>query len=184
VDPIPTLRAWAEDLGGVNFPLLSDFYPHGAIARRYGVFRAQDGHSERALFIVDKRGLVRYVDVHDIDKQPDNDVLLAQLRRIEPRLAARMAVKEEPELGEIPSEGIVMYCTSWCPACRRARRLLNERGVAYTEIDINKTAGAKDRLRELAGGNLSTPTFEINGEVIVNFRREQQARLEEILDHM
>lgn len=154
------------------------------MACRYGVFRPQDGHSERALFIVDKRGLVRYVDIHDIDKQPDNDVLLAQLRRIEPGLAARMAVQEEPELGEIPTEGIVMYCTSWCPGCRRARRLLNERGVAYTEIDINKTPGAKDRLRELAGGNLTTPTFEINDEVIVNFRREQQERLIEILDQM
>lgn len=184
MDSIPTLQAWARDLGGISFPLLSDFYPHGAIAQRYGVFRPQDGRSERALFIVDKRGLMRYVDVHDIDQQPDNDVLMAQLRRIEPGLAARMAVQDEPELTEIPSEGIVMYCTSWCPACRRARRLFNERGVAYTEIDINKTAGAKDRLRELAGGNLTTPTFEINGEVIVNFRREQQARLKEILDQI
>ena len=180
VDSVPCLKAWAESLGGIHYPLLSDFYPHGAVATRYGVFR-EDGRSERAIFIVDKKGIVRYVDIHDIDLQPDNDVLLAELRRIDPEAATRVA-STEPSPAKLPSGGVILYCTSWCPACRRARRFLNERGVAYTEIDINKAPEARDRLRELTGGTLTTPTFDIDGEIIIDFRRDQIEHLERVLD--
>ena len=37
----------------------------------YGVFREPDGYSERAIFVIDKRGFIRYIDIHDIDEQPD-----------------------------------------------------------------------------------------------------------------
>jgi glutaredoxin len=178
VDSVPTLKAWADSLDGINYPLLSDFYPHGAVAERYGVLR-EDGTSERALFIVDKNGVVRYIDIHDYDEQPDNDVLLAELRRIDPEAAARAAAAAQP--AELPTSGVIMYCTSWCPACRRARRFFDEIGVAVTEIDINQFPNARERLRELTGGVLTTPTFEINGEVVVDFKREQVDRLERIL---
>ena len=180
VDSVPCLEAWAESLGGIHYPLLSDFFPHGALAARYGVLR-EEGYSERALFIIDKKGIVRYVDIHDVDHQPDNDVLLAELRKIDPEAAARVATIE-PQPTETSTEGVILYCTSWCPACRRARRFLEERGVAYTEIDINKAPEARDRLRELTGGTLTTPTFDINGEIIVDFRRDQVEQLERVLD--
>jgi len=176
VDSVPSLVAWAESLGGINYPLLSDFYPHGAVAERYGVLRP-DGRSERALFVVDKQGIVRYVDVHDIDDQPDNDVLLAELRRIDPQAAARAPLRPKPAPIEIPDSGIFMLCTAWCPDCRLARRLLAERGLAYTEIDINATPGARDRLRELTGGTLTTPTFVINGETVVDFQPDHLERI-------
>ncbi len=180
VDSVPCLTAWAESLGGINYPLLSDFYPHGAVAAKYGVLR-DDGRSERALFVIDKNGIVCYVDIHDIDDQPDNDVVLAQLRYIDPQAAARAAAAQ-PQPVELPKTGVIMYCTAWCPACRRARRFLEERGVAFTVIDINKTPEARERLRELTGGTLTTPTFEINGEVVVDFRHDQMERLERILN--
>ena len=75
VDSKDCLRAWAESLGGITYPLLSDFYPHGQVAaavRRAALLRA---YSERAIFVIDKRGVIRYVDVHDIGEQPDNEVL-------------------------------------------------------------------------------------------------------------
>lgn len=175
---MPCLTAWAESLGGINYPLLSDFYPHGAVADLYGVLRPE-GYSERALFIVDKQGYVRYVDVHDIEDQPDNDVLLAELRRIDPQATARAAAVSASEPAELPSDGILMYCTSWCPACRRARRFFDEHGLTCTEIDINKTPAARERLRELTGGTLTTPTFVINKQVIVNFDRD---RLRQVLE--
>ena len=78
----PCLRAWADSLGGVSYPLLSDFWPHGGVAQSFGVMRSSDGKSERAIFILDAQGVVRYVDVHDIDHQPSNDVLFAELRRM------------------------------------------------------------------------------------------------------
>jgi len=179
VDSVPSLKAWAESLGGIHYPLLSDFYPHGEIATRYGVLRT-DGRSERALFIIDKQGVVRYVDIHDIDLQPDNDVLLAELRHIDPEAAARSAALA-PQPTELPSGGVIVYCTSWCPACRRVRRFFDEYRIDYTEIDINKTPEARDRLRELTGGTLTTPTFDINGQVIVDFKPEQRRRLEQVL---
>ena len=57
--------------------------------RLYGVFREPDGYSERAIFVIDKRGYIRYIDIHDIDHQPDNDVVLEVLRRIDPEAALR-----------------------------------------------------------------------------------------------
>ncbi len=75
IDHIPALRAWSESVGNITFPLLSDFWPHGEIARRYGVFREDGGMTERALVIVDKAGIVRYVDVHELREQPDEEQL-------------------------------------------------------------------------------------------------------------
>ena len=180
IDHVPCLKAWAESLGGIHYPLLSDFWPHGAVAEKYGVFR-DDGRSERAIFIIDKDGIVRYIDIHDIDDQPDNDEVLAELRKIDPEAAARAAAAE-PAQEALSTGGVLMYCTSWCPACRRARRFLDERGVEYTEIDINKVPESRPKLRELTGGTLTTPTFDVNGEIIVDYKREQQDRLKEIFD--
>jgi len=74
-------RAWAETLGGISFPLLSDFYPHGEVTKKYGVLRAE-GMPERALFIIDKHGIVRYIDVHDIGEQPDEEALFEELAKL------------------------------------------------------------------------------------------------------
>ncbi len=81
VDHIPCLKAWAESLGGISFPLLSDFNPLGAVAAKYGVKR-KEGHSERAIFVIDEKGIIRYIDVHDIDDRPSNRVLLSELKKI------------------------------------------------------------------------------------------------------
>ena len=84
VDSVDCLKAWAESLGGITYPLLSDFFPHGQVAQTFGVLRAE-GYSERAIFVLDKQGIVRYVDVHDIDQQPDNEELFRVLEKLEPR---------------------------------------------------------------------------------------------------
>ena len=81
VDNIPTLFAWTQEMGGVWFPVLSDFHPHGAVAKKYGVLRS-DGTSERALFVVDKKGIIRYIDVHDINQRPKLEVLLKELEKL------------------------------------------------------------------------------------------------------
>lgn len=78
VDNLPSLYAWTKEMGGLWFPVLSDFWPHGSVAGRYGVLRS-DGVSERALFIIDKTGVIRYIDVHDINKRPDLDELIGAL---------------------------------------------------------------------------------------------------------
>jgi len=81
VDNIPTLYAWTNQMGKLWFPVLSDFYPHGKVAELYGVLRS-DGTSERALFIIDKKGMIRYIDVHDINKRPSLEVLIRELEKL------------------------------------------------------------------------------------------------------
>jgi peroxiredoxin len=81
VDNIPTLYAWTNQMGKLWFPVLSDFYPHGKVAELYGVLRS-DGTSERALFVIDKKGMIRYIDVHDINKRPSLEVLIRELEKL------------------------------------------------------------------------------------------------------
>ena len=81
IDNIPTLYAWTQQMGGVWFTVLSDFWPHGEVAGKYGVLRL-NGVSERALFIVDKQGAIRYIDVHDINERPSLEVLIRELEKL------------------------------------------------------------------------------------------------------
>jgi peroxiredoxin len=81
VDNIPTLFAWTNQMGKLWFPVLSDFYPHGKVAELYGVLRS-DGTSERALFVIDRKGVIRYIDVHDINKRPSLEVLIRELEKL------------------------------------------------------------------------------------------------------
>lgn len=177
VDHVPCLKAWANSLGGIHFPLLSDFWPHGAVAQQYGVFRT-DGRSERAIFIIDREGVIRYIDVHDIDDQPSNEVLLAELGRILPPEAQARSAIEPPPPAELPHGGVVMYCTNWCPDCKTARAWLKERNIAFTEVNVTHTPGAEEQVRRWSGGAFITPVFDINGSIVIDFDPE---KLEEAL---
>ena len=81
VDNIPTLYAWTKQMGKLWFPVLSDFWPHGEVAARYGVLRSE-GVSERALFYIDKKGIIRDIQVSDINKRPDLEHCAAVLKKI------------------------------------------------------------------------------------------------------
>jgi len=82
IDSIPSHIAWAKSLGGITYPLLADFEPKGEVARAFGAYRAADGITERALFIIDKQGKIAYKDIHEISKQPDNEVIHDVLRKL------------------------------------------------------------------------------------------------------
>lgn len=81
VDSSAALKAWADQLGGIDYPMLADFFPHGEVARKYGVLRAE-GYSERGTLIIDKAGLVRYIDVHRIGEVPDQTKIVEFLRTL------------------------------------------------------------------------------------------------------
>jgi peroxiredoxin/glutaredoxin len=162
IDHVPCLKAWADSLGGITYPLLSDFWPHGKIAKKYGVLR-KEGYTERAIFILDKEGIIRYIDIHDIDDQPNNEILE------EP---------PQPEPVALPKGGIVMYCTKWCQDCRKARAWFKEQNLDYTEVDIYGVPGALKQAREWGGGKLITPTIDIDGTIILDF---DEKRLREVL---
>jgi len=80
-DNAPTLYAWTKNMGTMWFQVLSDFWPHGEVAKKYGVLRT-DGTAERAVFVVDKKGVIRYIDVHNINERPPLDELLAELDKL------------------------------------------------------------------------------------------------------
>ncbi|HQL00698.1 MAG TPA: peroxiredoxin [Smithellaceae bacterium] len=81
VDNIPTLHSWTRQMGDLWFEVLSDFWPHGAAASRYGILRS-DGTAERAIIIIDKRGTIRYIDVHDINERPPLETIIEQLEKL------------------------------------------------------------------------------------------------------
>ena len=156
--------------------MLSDFWPHGAVAQLYGVLQA-DGRSERALFIIDKQGILRYIDIHDIHDQPSNEVLRKAIREIDPEVRDRPELPD-PKPAALPHGGVVMYCTSWCPDCKRARKWLAENKISYTEVDITTTPGAAQQVEQWANGNRTTPTFDIDGTIVVDY---DLPRLKEVL---
>jgi alkyl hydroperoxide reductase subunit AhpC len=84
VDSVPSHVAFAKSIGGIErYPLLADFHPKGEVSKKYGVFKEDKGICERAIVIVDKKGIVRYVDVHDISEAPDNAQLIDVLRDLD-----------------------------------------------------------------------------------------------------
>jgi len=84
VDGVWCHTAFARDRK-LHFPLLADFEPKGAVARRYGAYREGDGFSERALFVVDGDGIVRWSYVSPVDVNPGADGIL---RALEPLAGA------------------------------------------------------------------------------------------------
>ena len=86
VDSIPSHIAWQKkEIGILSLPLASDFYPHGEVATKYGILREGDpvpGISERAVFVVDKKGKIAYAKVHPIDRQPETEEVFEVLRKL------------------------------------------------------------------------------------------------------
>jgi glutaredoxin len=184
-------------LGGINYPLLSDFFPHGQVAQAFGVLRPE-GYTERAIFVIDRQGIIRYADVHDISQQPDNEELFRVLSELlyQTRIPSADAALDSPEIKlsrkarilneqtgvamEDESERIaemVMYCTPWCPDCRQARAYLNEHGVQYVEVNIFRDREAAQQVRNWTGGFETTPTFNIHGTIVVDFQKDKIAHL-------
>jgi peroxiredoxin len=71
VDSVPSKKAWAAAIGVEETPLLADFWPHGGVASVYGIFREADGFSERAVFILDRDGVIRFKKIYPISEVPD-----------------------------------------------------------------------------------------------------------------
>jgi peroxiredoxin len=81
VDNVWSHRAFARDRN-LHFPLLADFEPKGAVARSYGVYRAEDGTTERALFVIDRDGIIRWSYVSPKNINPGADGILAALEAL------------------------------------------------------------------------------------------------------
>lgn len=78
VDGVWCHQAYAK-ARNLEFPLLADFEPKGDVSRRYGAYRTQDGFSERALFVIDSDGIIRWSYLSDVGTNPGADGVLAAL---------------------------------------------------------------------------------------------------------
>lgn len=87
VDGVWSHKAYAESRH-LDFPLLADFEPKGEISRRFGAYRAADGVAERALFVIDGDGVIRWSYLSDIGKNPGADGVLAALEELSQPAAA------------------------------------------------------------------------------------------------
>lgn len=86
VDSIPSHIAWQKHMiGTLDYPLCSDFYPHGKLISDYGLLREGPpvpGISNRAVFIIDKQGIVRWKKNYDLPTQPDVEEILSALAAV------------------------------------------------------------------------------------------------------
>lgn len=92
----------------LHFPLLSDFEPKGEVARRYGVYRAQEGTSERALFVIDRDGIIRWSYVSPVGINPGADGILTALETLSsPPKTAFDAPSGSDDTDFCESEGVI-----------------------------------------------------------------------------
>ena len=82
VDTVPSKHAWAESLKIKNTSLLSDFWPHGEVAKLYGIFREKNGFSERANIIVDQDLKIVFFKVYEISQLPDMKEIIDFLKKL------------------------------------------------------------------------------------------------------
>ena len=80
-DMVFSNEAWAKSMGTLGYPLLSDNWPYGHVATMYGVMRGS-GTVERAIFVIDKQGIIRYIDIHNIAEQPPTDKIMQALDKL------------------------------------------------------------------------------------------------------
>jgi peroxiredoxin len=83
VDSVPCKAAWAKSLKLKNTRILADFWPHGGVARKYGVFRDKNGFSERANIIVDEKGKIAFVKVYPIKQLPKISEIIRFLKSLD-----------------------------------------------------------------------------------------------------
>ncbi len=82
VDTVPSKKAWAEELGIDNTLLLCDFWPHGKMIKEYGIFREEDGFSERANILVSPDGKVSFVKIYPIRELPDMEEIIKEIKKL------------------------------------------------------------------------------------------------------
>ncbi|MBI1802127.1 MAG: redoxin domain-containing protein [Chloroflexi bacterium] len=81
VDTIYSHAAYAEKLGGITFPMLSDFHPKGRVAQLFGTYNEQYGRNWRSIFLMDTSGVIRWKKIYQ-SGIPVNEDLLAELNNM------------------------------------------------------------------------------------------------------
>jgi alkyl hydroperoxide reductase subunit AhpC len=78
-DPVPALKTWAQSMGGVGYPLLSDFHPHGKASQALGIYNAEGGFPLRSVVLIDPQGVLRAVHSYAAGLLPVPDEVLGEI---------------------------------------------------------------------------------------------------------
>lgn len=148
VDSVYSHANWGEDLGGVSFPLLSDFEPKGGMAKSYGLFLEGPGITDRATVIIDHTGVVRYAESVGPGGRRDTAGLAAQCEAID---AAHPGAQPPPK-GHDPHEAPVLYVKSKCGFSRAVQLARHNLHLGFIPLkNVSDDAAAKAELESAAG---------------------------------
>ena len=81
VDAVPSKREWADYLELDSTDILADFWPHGDVAKNYGIFVEQAGVSGRANFLIDEKGVLEWIRIYEMSEIPDLEEVLRHLKK-------------------------------------------------------------------------------------------------------
>lgn len=81
VDSVPCHIAWASSFGEFSFPLMSDYWPHGEVSKKYGVL-SERGYAERSVFLIDINGIIRFIERYDLKEIPETINLFDQMAKL------------------------------------------------------------------------------------------------------
>lgn len=163
IDSVHCHANWARDLGGVSFPLLSDFQPKGAVADSYGAYLAGPGITDRATVLIDSGGTVR----HASSVGPAGERDIAELAALCEGVDAKGATKT----GDAPSpQGLgadaVLYVKNACGLSRRVRVAVdNLHASGLKVLNVSDDSAALGALRELSGAE-TAPCIRLDGKAM------------------
>lgn len=161
VDTKHSHHHWAYDLGGVAFPLLSDFHPRGAVAAKYGVYLEQSGITDRATVLIDAEGVVRHASTVGPAGKRNIDELLA--------LAVKMNSTKDftpPKSAGSVATDATLYMKESCRFCQSVKKAIRNLKIddAIRVRDVEKDAEAVKALEAIAG-SAKVPALVQNGKV-------------------
>lgn len=164
VDSTYCHAAWAEQLGGVSFPLVSDLHPKGEIAQAFGVYLADQGITDRATVIVDAEGTVRHATSVTPAGQRDVDALVAECEQLDASWPQTLPDAIAP--GGLPQD-VVLYVKDRCMFSRwalyaRANLHLED---ALRVVNVSRDAQALAELQQ-RGGKGQAPALAVDDRIM------------------
>lgn len=162
VDSIHCHRGWAQSLGGISLPLLADFHPKGEVAKKYGLYLADAGITDRATVIIDAGGVVRHASSVTPSGERNIAELAARCEKIDRAYEGDLHAVEKPP--GIPGD-TVLYIRSTCGFSRAtlAARTNLHLEDAIPVRNVSEDAAAMADLETLTGKQ-QAPCLVVGGE--------------------
>lgn len=151
---------WARDLGGVSFPLLSDFQPKGEVAKAYGCYLEGPGITDRATVLIDASGVVR----HASSVGPAGERDIAELASLAEGVDAAFPGSREDFAAAPGTPGAVVYVRDACGASRAVRVAMDNLHLDGVKVcNVSQDAAALQTLKDASGAE-TAPCLVVDGK--------------------